>query len=301
MNEKTTFNDEELKMALKTDIAPAEELNERIMAMAEKKNHKAPTHRFALVAAICLLVFLTSGVVVNAATGGRVIKFILGEDSKTVVVSEHEAEIKNEEINGEKYESVYIADENNKWEYSSSHAVEEDIPSYHFSTVLEKDEKSWFVNLSAVLYTQRQHTSEDMYYSIREKFLSQFNAFKSNGLNLFKDELIQKLRKAADEETEAYIKEALYDVADDIENDRNMLIMDCNINDCFRLGTSSWICEDITEYNKGDYTLIVNSIYGKPETYIVGIAYGRHTSTTIYSEEKEAELINQGEEIVDLR
>lgn len=69
-------------------------------------------------------------------------------------------------------------------------------------------------------------------------------------------------------------------------------------NDCL---TSSWICEDISEYKNGEYTLIVNSVYGRPETYIVGITSGRIKSSTVYSEEMETELRNQGKEIIDRR
>lgn len=293
-----TLNDEEIRTALKTDIAPAEELNERIMSMASKKNQTSPTHRFAFATAICLLVVLTSGVVVNAATGGRLIKFILGEDSKTVVVSEYETEIKNEIINGEEYEAVYIDD----GRYSMSHVLQEDIPSYNLSIVLEKDGKSSFINLSALLCTPEQQTSEDMYYSIRESFYNSVKSLASGNNGFFKDELIQKLRTTADQETEDYIRDALYDVVDDVENNRNMLIYDANLNDCLGLGTSSWICEDISEYEEGEYTLIVNSVYGKPEAFIVGSDdKGRHWSTTVYSKEKEAELRNQGIEIIDRR
>lgn len=293
MNEKMTLNDEEIKMALKADITPAEELNERIMSMSGNKNHTSPMHRFALVASICLLVLLTSGAVVNAATGGRLITFIFGEDSKNAVVSEHDAEVKDEVINGVKYKTVNI--DNGEWDYSASYALPEDIPLYALSTVVEKDGRSAFINLSTSLHTPSQHTSEDMYYSIRQEFYCQL---VGSGVDFFKDEIIQNLRTAADEETEDYIKDALYDVADDIEKDRNMLICDCNFNDCL---TSSWICEDISEYKNGEYTLIVNSVYGRPETYIVGIASGRIESSMVYSEEMEAELRNQGKEIIDRR
>ena len=292
--------DDIIREALKLEINASDEINRKILQSAEPKRTGYGFLRIAVTVAVCLIAFMGTATVVNAATGGKLFKALREKLARWTYVFENGSKTVTEivEKDGETWERVtFIQDD-----VSFMHPISEKETVYElYLRIIDRYGRRCFMLLNAGVTDE--DTPETMYYEIRGEFYSQIAEYQDADE---KEQILRGLREAAKNTDVAEVKNGLLDLATDYENNRRIFSM---ILPGRPFGEKGYLAffEDLTELPTGEAIIIADPADDRQKSRIftVWIDEVRLTVNTssfeIFSEEAYRELIESGKTVYDLR
>ena len=199
---------------------------------------------------------LGTGVVANAATGGRVAEILRGIIDNQSYIYENGSDIvfKNVQKDGEEWEQVEYIQDN----VIMSHPLSEDQTEYSlYLKVTGADGIDSFISLQTSV-TEGQ-TTEDLYYAIRGDFLRIITQYRDKNE---KAQIIAGLREAAENTDTIAIREALLDLIFDYENDKRIFYVNLP-GELWGEDNNIIIYEDISDLPVGNSTIEVSTVDDK--------------------------------------
>lgn len=293
--------DELIREALKSDIVASDEINSRILRTVDRKRSSSGFLRTAVTVAACCILIFGTGIIVDAATGGRVLEYLRGKIDNQTYVYDNESDTIQESVlkDSEEWEQVeYVEDH-----VVMSHPVSEDETEYSlYLKVTDMYGKAEFISLQASV-TEGQ-TTEDLYYAIRGGFLSMITKFRKPDE---KKQILTGLKEAAENTDSMAIRDALLDLSSDYENNHRIFSFD--------LPGKWWgedgdivIFEDISNLPYGKAAIVVDTVDNREKSWIFELQIDNDTLFVtqydrgeMYSEEYYQELLVKKIPVYDLR
>lgn len=293
--------DEFFREALKLDISASDEINSRILRTVDRKKHNGVFLRTAVTAVTCCIVLLGTGIIVDAATGGRVAEYLRGKiDNKTCVYGNgSNTNLEIVQKDGEEWEQVEYIEDN----VVMSHPISADETNYSlYLKVTDMNGNSNFINLLASVRVGE--TTEELYYAIRGKFLWIITRFRNPNE---KEQILTGLKEAAENTDSMAVRDALLDLSSDYEKNHRIFYVDM---------PGKWwgedgdivIFEDISNLPSGKVAIIVDTVDDKEKSWIFVLRIDdnilfvdQYDSGEMYSEKYYQELLEKEIPIYDLR
>lgn len=293
--------DELIREALKLDIRASDEINSRILRTVDRKKSNRGFLRTAVTAAACCILIFGTGIIVDAATGGRVLEYLRGKIDNQTYVYDNGSDTIRESVqkDGEEWEQVEYVEDN----VVMSHPVSEDKTEYSlYLKVTNMNGKAEFISLQASV-TEGQ-TTEDLYYAIRGDFLSMITRFRKPDE---KKQILTGLKEAAENTDSKAVRDALLDLSSDYENNHRIFSFD--------LPGKWWgedgdivIFEDISNLPYGKAAIVVDTVDNREKSWIFELQIDNDTLFVtqydrgeMYSEEYYQELLEKKIPVYDLR
>lgn len=294
-------DDEMIREALKLNISAPDEINRMVLNSVNQKKEVSSFMRIVTTAASLAIMFLGTGVVANAATGGRVVEFLRGIIDNQTYVYENGSDTALESVqkDGEEWEQVEYIQDN----VIMSHPISADQTEYSlYLKVIGTDGIDNFISLQTSV--MEGQTTEDLYYAIRGDFLHVITNFQNPDE---KAQILVGLRAAAENTDTMAIRDALLDLAFDYENNNRIFY--------FNLPGELWgengnivIYEDVSNLPIGNVAIVVNTFDNKENSWIFELQIDgdtlfveQYSRGEIYSEEYYQELVEKNVPIYDLR
>lgn len=327
MNEGKLMSEERIRDALRMEAEVPEGANERIMRAARRSGcRSARIYKMAPAVAACAAVVLLSGVAVNAATGGGIVRFLTGSENSVLYIPD-DSEMEATESSWTDPEGV------------EHKQLDVRMGNHIFSTSAEKDASSvelvvpveglkngmQFMTFRAYALPWAD-TEMDIYFTIRKEFASDFE-YNFAGVGQDKKaemtaEVCAKMRDMIRDEERECVRKGVLDAVNAFESGRKVATMNYT---AFRkmedweedLGerqftdesgerwtrdreSNDWVCEDVTDITDSHYYLLVDSAYGTGRTYVMEINEG-NWSLGRYSGEKMETVDESGIPVYDRR
>lgn len=284
-----------IRDSLRLEMQVSDVINRRVFGRIERLGNQWNMMKTAASFVICVVAVLTTGLIADASTGGRVVSYLRGKADNQSYVETGNNVIKEKvlEEDAEIEKIIYVDD---KVEFY--HEMKDEITQYYLNMKIdaeENEEKDDFIQLSA--YVKKGQTSEELYYAIRDSFLWSLTQRQVSANK--KAQIIEKLRDAANNaETEA-VRDALLGVADDYEYNHKILSF---------IFPGEWIIfEDLSDLPVGKCVVIADTVGNKAGSYIVPLwiqqdsTYLKWENMVPYSEDKLQEFVDDKTVIYDRR
>lgn len=293
--------DEMIREALQLDVNVSDEMNARVMNSVKPKKSGSVMKRIATTVALASVVILGTGFIANAATDGKLVKFLKGKSDNETYVYGNGDNIAEERIDkdGVECEKVSFSDgEKVKAEFINPVATDETVYNLYLKINCE-DGMEQYTLLSATAYEGQ--TDEELYYSIKADFLGALAGIQKPEE---KKQVIAALKEAADNAEKVAVRDALLDVIRDYEN--NSRILHFSMSGLFvKEEGMILIYEDITDLPEGPAAIIASPINKEQKSWIFVTSLGKDTFVEPdgkqYSEEYYQELLERNIPIYDLR
>ena len=249
-------NDEIIREALKLNVGASDEVNRMVLhSIKEKKETSSFMRVLGSVASVAIML-LGTGVVANAATGGRVAEILRGIIDNQSYVYENGSDIvlENVQKDGEEWEQVEYIQDN----VIMSHPLSEDQTEYSlYLKVTGADGIDSFISLQTSV--MEGQTTEDLYYAIRGDFLRIITQYRDKNE---KAQIIAGLREAVENTDTIAIREALLDLIFDYENDKRIFYVNLP-GELWGEDNNIIIYEDISDLPVGNSTIEVSTVDDK--------------------------------------
>lgn len=249
-------NDEIIREALKLNVGASDEVNRMVLHSIKEKKETSSFKRVLGSVASVAIMLLGTGVVANAATGGRVAEILRGIIDNQSYVYENGSDIvlENVQKDGEEWEQVEYIQDN----AIMSHPLSEDQTEYSlYLKVTGADGIDSFISLQTSV-TEGQ-TTEDLYYAIRGDFLRIITQYRDKNE---KAQIIAGLREAVENTDTIAIREALLDLIFDYENDKRIFYVNLP-GELWGEDNNIIIYEDISDLPVGNATIEVSTVDDK--------------------------------------
>lgn len=293
--------DELIREALKLDIVASDEINSRVLRTVDRKKRNGGFLRATVTVAACCIMLFGTGIIVDAATGGRVVEYLRGKlDNQTYVFGNgSDTILENVQKDGEEWEQVEYVEEN----VVMSHPVSADETEYSlYLKVTDMNGKGRFISLQASV--KEGGTTEELYYAIRGEFLWLITRFQNPDE---KEQILTGLKEAAENTDSMAVRDALLDLSSDYENNNRIFYVN--------LPGKWWgedgdivIFEDISNLPSGKAAIVVDTVDNKEKSWIFELQIDNDTLFVtqyyrgeMYSEEYYQELLEKKIPIYDLR
>jgi hypothetical protein len=293
-------DDELIREALKLNISVSDEVNSRVLRTVDRKKYHVGFGRTAVIAATCFIVLFGTGIIADAATGGRVGEYLRGKIDNLTYVYENGSNTNLEIVqkDGEEWEQVEYIEDN----VVMSHPISADKTEYSlYLKVTDKNGNGRFISLVASV--QEGETTEKLYYAIRGEFLWLITRFQNPNE---KEQILTGLKEAAENTDSMTIRDALIDLSSDYENNHRIFYVN--------LPGKTWgededivIFEDISDLPFGEAAIVVNPVDNKEESWIFELQIDNNNFVTeydrgaVYSDEYYQELLEKKISVYDLR
>ena len=208
--------DELIRESLKLDINAFDETNDRILRTVGQKKGNSGFVRATVTVAACFAMLFGTGIIVNAATGGRVIEYLRGAIDSQIFIYGNGSNTIQESVqkDGELWQQVEYVEDN----VVMSHPISSDETEYSlYLKVNGLDGNNSFISLQTSV--MEGQTSEELYYAIRGDFLSMLTKFQDSGQ---KEQILTGLKEAAENADSLAVRDALLDLASDYENNHRI-------------------------------------------------------------------------------
>lgn len=293
--------DELIREALKLNISASDEINNRVLRTVDRKKHNGVLGRTALVVVTCCIMLLGTGIIVNAATEGRMVEYLRGKiDNMTHAFGNgSDTELEIVQKDGEEWEQVIYVQDN----VVMSHPVSADETEYSlYLKVNDGHGKACFIHLLASV--KEGETTEELYYAIRGGYLWTITRFQNPNE---KEQILIGLKEAAENTDSMEVRDALLDLSSDYENNHRIFYEDM---------PGKWwgedgdivIFEDISNLPSGEVAIIVDTVDDKEKSWIFVLQIDdnklfvdQYDRGGIYQEEYYQELLEKEIPIYDLR
>ena len=292
--------DELIRESLKLDINAFDETNDRILRTVGQKKGNSGFVRATVTVAACFAMLFGTGIIVNAATGGRVIEYLRGAIDSQIFIYGNGSNTIQESVqkDGELWQQVEYVEDN----VVMSHPISSDETEYSlYLKVNGLDGNNSFISLQTSV--MEGQTSEELYYAIRGDFLSMLTKFQDSGQ---KEQILTGLKEAAENADSLAVRDALLDLASDYENNHRIFYVN--------LPGKWWgengnivIFEDISHLPSGKIAIVADVVDNSEKSWIFELQIDndmfvkQYERGTIYSDDYYQELIEKEIPIFDLR
>lgn len=293
--------DEMIREALKVDVSPSEMLNNEILRTVGRKKSGHGILRALATAAACLIVFVGTVTLVDAASGGSLLEYVKEKLAGTSYIygngSTTTQEIVEDEDGKLMKKVTYVEDGVMMGHYVDSHTTEYSL----YLKIVHTDRGRTINSFYSMTTIAKDDTSdEELYYSVRGSHRTVLLNFNKPDE---KAQVLEALRAAAEKTDVAAVRNGYLDLADDLEENRKILY--------YSLPGEFWgedgyivFFEDLTEFPKGEYAVIADSVVGH-QCWIIEVQVTDNNvdvrSAITYTEENCEEAAGSGKTICDRR